>query len=229
MEARYTVRTVVTLMTALCVATMFTGSVAALGLSDVGDTVNVGDEADQSPIDVELGVGGEQSDSGGSGTGTVAVESNHGNASGASTIGADVEEGLTVELSGEGDSQGQALNGSLACNISPDETNPGDACNYTMPGADDSPVNPGEDLPINPGDNASENPGENLPISPGDESPVNPGEELPISPGNNSSINPGEHLPISPGDESPVNPGEKLPISPGGGELPPEIGDLFAL
>lgn len=196
MTARLTVRTMATLVTALGVVTMFTGSAVAVGLGPVG----VAEEDGDAVVDVELDTDAGETGSGGSGT--VAVDSAQGGAEGTGAVAGDVEEqSLNVTAAGEGGPAGEASNGSVSCEISPDSVrNPQDVCDYEAPGGGENPIPdaPGDELPDGelPGDDLPELPDEEPPELPGDGGPELPGGDLPELP---------DDLPVQPGGQLPID------------------------
>lgn len=159
---RTTVRTVVTLVAALGVVTMFTGSAVALDLGGIG----VGDSADDAPVEIDTGLETEASQSGGGGGGSVSVDSDQGSAAGSGAVGVDAEnQSVTVAAAGSGGPDGNEQSASVECTIDQDSvTSPQDACE--TPGGDGLPEPPVDELPD-----------DELPELPGDELP---GGEVPL-------------------------------------------------
>lgn len=152
MTARNTVRLLVTLGAALCVVTMFAGSAAAVDLG----AVSVDDGGDDAAVDIDTGLDTEADQSGGGGSGNVAVDTDQGGAEGAGAVEGDVQnQSVTVAASGEGGPAGNEVGGGVECELSPDSAqNPQEACEFDTPGGDNPlPEDPGGDLPIDPGGN----------------------------------------------------------------------------
>jgi hypothetical protein len=167
MSTRLTARTLVSVLVALCVATMFAGSAAAAGLGDatdvtddIGDTSGIADGigdstnlTDEAPELEAPDVGGD----GGGGGGAVSVESDQGSVAGEGSVSAS-QDGVEVAASGEGSANNQTVAGGIDCELSPDSAqNPQDACETDTPGGDtpelpdgEVPELPGNDVPTTP-------------------------------------------------------------------------------
>lgn len=105
MLGKLTVRTVVTLVAALCVVTMFAGAATAQPLVDINETFD-----------------GEATESGGSGSGTVEVVSEEaGSLIGSGTVEGDAEEGVSIDLSGSGTQEANSGSSVIQIDASPDE------------------------------------------------------------------------------------------------------------
>lgn len=109
MKERTNVRLVVTLVTALCVVTMFAG----VGTAQLG------------VLDQDLD--GEVTETGGNGSGTVGVDvPDQGNLEGTGSVAGDVEEQeVTVAVDGEGSAAGETVELGLECTLSPDAVSEG--------------------------------------------------------------------------------------------------------
>lgn len=142
MSGTNTVRTVVALITALCVATMFAGSAAAVPLDD---TV----ELDDGDGVVDINLESESDDSGGSGSGSAAVETGQGGAAGEAGAGVDTDDpSVTVAAEGEAGPAGDKQGAGVECELSQESAqNPQDACEVDAPGDGEVP-DPGEEVPI---------------------------------------------------------------------------------
>jgi hypothetical protein len=162
MSTRRTSRALVSVLIALCVATMFAGSAAAAGLGDatdvtdgitdgVGDSTNLTDEIPEIE-DPEAG------GNGGGGDASISVESDQGSASAAGSVSAS-QNGVDVAASGEGSANNQSVAGGIDCELSPDSAqNPQDACETDTPGGD-APELPGDEVPELPGNDVPTTPG----------------------------------------------------------------------
>lgn len=118
-------------MAALGVVTLFAGSATAVDLGGGGVSEEGGDA-----VDVTLDT--ETSDSGGGGSGRVAVESEWGGADGSGAVAGGVEDqSLTVAAAGEGGPAGDEVGGGIECAVSPDSAqNRQEACEVDSPGAE---------------------------------------------------------------------------------------------
>lgn len=177
MLQRSTVRTVAALVTALCVATTFAGTAAALDLG----AVSIDDDGDDAAVEIDTALDTEASQSGGGGSGGVSVQSDEGGAEGSGGVAGDVEnQSLSVQAEGEGGPAGDEVGGSLHCELGPDAAeDPAEVCAVEGPGGgDDSPLPiddvPPEDSPIPPEDVPPEPPGGDEPL------PELPGGEVPL-------------------------------------------------
>lgn len=161
MLERNTVRTIVALVTALCVATTFAGSAAAIDLG----AVSVDDSGDDAAVDIDTGLDTEASQSGGGGSGHVSVDSDEGGAAGAGAVEGDAEnQSVTVAAAGEGGPAGDEQRGSVECTFDQESAqDPQEACDYQLPGGDDSPL-PDDQLPELPGDDLPVDPGGGIPL-----------------------------------------------------------------
>lgn len=128
MTSRTTVRTVVTLVAALCVVTMFTGSAVAL----VNFGSDAADDDDDGLVNIDTGLDTEAGESGGGGFGGLSVDTDQGGASGVGAVEANAAtQELNVTLEGQGGpgAEEERTKVGVDCTLSPDSaTAPQDAC-----------------------------------------------------------------------------------------------------
>jgi hypothetical protein len=138
---------------ALCVATMFAGSAAALVNVDTGE-----EQESDGLVNVDTGLDSDASQSGGGGSGGLAVNTSQGGVAGVGSVQADANDpSLTVGAEGEGGPAGNQVNASVECTLGPGAAeDPQSVCETETPGG--GIPSPGDSLP---------SPGEGVP-SPGD-------------------------------------------------------------